>query len=497
MTGVRTAQALLAPWATADGIADSRLDGIAMASGAVTKGGVFLAVAGSAAHGIDHIDEALANGAQLVLWEPVSGVDARAIERQCTAAGAQAMAVPELARHAGGIAARYYGDPADALRVIGITGTDGKTSVAHYIASLFEHLGEPAALMGTLGWGRVGELAADTLTTADAVTQQARFASLRARGVRTVAMEVSSHALAQHRVDAVPFHTAVLTHVGRDHLDYHGSVEAYRAAKRRLFTRPGLIRQVLNLDDDLGASLTTATDAPGEKVTYGRRDGAALQLLSTAPTATGLTVTASINGVRRSVGLGLLGPFNALNALAALGAVLEDQPTDTALEALARLRPVPGRMERFIAPGKPLVVVDYAHTPGALAAALEGVRPHTRGRLVCVFGCGGDRDRGKRALMGDVATAGADAVILTNDNPRSESPKAILADIEAGCRSGTPCRVQADRQAAIREALALAGPDGTVLVAGKGHEDTQVVGDEVRHFSDREAVESLLSEGAA
>lgn len=493
MTGVRTSQTLLAPWASPDGLKDCPLCGITMASSAVTDGGVFLAVAGSTAHGIEHVDEALANGARLVVWEPAPGVDPEAVRQRCGRAGVQAMAVPDLARHAGAIAARYYGDPADALRVIGVTGTDGKTSVAHYIAALFDHLGEPAALMGTLGWGPVGDLEADTLTTADAVTLQARFASLRKRGVHAVAMEVSSHALAQHRVDAVPFHTAVLTHVGRDHLDYHGSVEAYRAAKRRLFTWPGLRRQVLNLDDDLGAELTMAADAPGEKITYGRRSGAALQLVSTEPTGTGLTVTASIMGARRRLGLGLLGPFNALNALAALGAGPENPPTDRALEALAGLRPVPGRMERFIGPGQPLVVVDYAHTPGALRAALEGVRPHTRGRLVCVFGCGGDRDRGKRALMGEVATALADAVILTNDNPRSESPAAILADIEAGCRSGTPCRTQMDRRTAIHEALALAGADGTVLVAGKGHEDTQIVGEEVRHFSDREAVESLLT----
>ncbi|MBY5269055.1 UDP-N-acetylmuramoyl-L-alanyl-D-glutamate--2,6-diaminopimelate ligase [Spiribacter salinus] len=493
MSAARSAKALLAPWVDSAGLDETALAGLTMTSGEVVNGGLFMAVAGSVGHGLDYVDEAIAKGAALIAWEPTDDLETTQAIRQCEAAGVPMVAVPELARHAGAIAARYYDEPAASLRIIGVTGTDGKTSVAHGIATVLETLGVPAALMGTLGWGRVGQLTTDSLTTADAVTLQRRFAMLREAGVRAVAMEVSSHALAQHRVDAVPFDTAVLTHVGRDHLDYHGSVAAYRAAKRRLFTRPGLRRQILNIDDDLGAELATAADAPGDRLTYGRTEAADLQLLSAEPRPSGLVLTLRIHGLRRTSELGLIGPFNAMNALATLGAVLDGQPAETALEALARLQPVPGRMERFIAPGRPLVVVDYAHTPGALEAALQGVRPHTRGRLICVFGCGGDRDRGKRALMGDIASRLADEVRLTNDNPRGESPDAIIAEIQAGCRSGTPCQVEKDRHTAIQQAIEAAKPGDTVLVAGKGHEETQVIGQRVSRFSDRESVGALLT----
>jgi len=496
MIAARSPKALLAPWVDSVEPDETSLRGIAMASGDVVSGGLFMAVAGSVGHGMAYVDEAIAKGASLIAWEPTPDLDASAAIRQCEAAGVPVVAIPELARHAGAIAARYYGEPAASLRIIGVTGTDGKTSVAHGIATLLEALGQPTALMGTLGWGRVGQLQTDTLTTADAVTLQQRFAVLRDAGVRAVAMEVSSHALAQHRVDAVPFDTAVLTHLGRDHLDYHGSLAAYRAAKRRLFTRPGLRRQVLNIDDELGAELAGAVDVPGDRVTYGHAETADLQLLSAVPGSSGLTLTARMYGAHWTGELALIGPFNAMNALATLGAVLDGEPVETAAEALTRLRPVPGRMERFIAPGRPLVVVDYAHTPGALEAALQGVRPHTRARLICVFGCGGDRDRGKRALMGEVASRLADAIILTNDNPRSEAPDAIIADIREGWRSGTPCQVEPDRHAAIRQAIATAGPNDTILVAGKGHEDTQVIGQRVSHFSDRESVDALLAEEA-
>ena len=492
MTAGHSAHTLLAPWASSEHLGNQTLTGMSLDSRTVMRDGVFLALAGAQGHGMDYLDAALDVGVSLVVWEPVSGLDAQAISAQCQAAGAQALALPALHQHASAIAARFYGYPGRQLRIIGVTGTDGKSSVAHYVAQLLEHLEGDSAVMGTLGWGRLNALQASQHTTTDPVSLQAQLAELAAAGVRSVAMEVSSHALAQHRVEAVPFDTAILTYMGRDHLDYHGSIEAYHAAKRRLFAVPTLRRQVLNVDDAVGQALANAVPANQTVRRYGWAANADYQITQATPSAQGLSLELNQPTGALSARLSLLGRFNAMNAMAALAGVAET-PSPQALETmLAQLKPVPGRMERFIAPARALVVVDYAHTPGALEAALSAVREHTQGQLWCVFGCGGERDRGKRALMGAVAARLADQIVLTNDNPRHESPEAIIQAIQSGMPAASACRVIPDRLEAITTALNQANATDTVLIAGKGHETEQILANQRLAFSDRDTVAQLL-----
>lgn len=489
MSGVRELTALLAPWASPP--APVTLTGVFLDSRALAPGSLFLAVAGRSRHGAAFVDAALGAGAAAVAYEPAPGLDPRGLERRCAAAQVPAVAVPGLGRLAGDIAARFHGDPSRALAVVGVTGTDGKSSVSHYAAQLLEAAYGRCGLIGTLGHGFAGALAAGTHTTPDAAGVQAQLAALRDAGARAVMMEVSSHALDQARVDAVAFEVAVLTNLSREHLDYHGSMAAYAEAKARLFRWSTLRARVLNLDDGFGRRL--AAEHPGA-IGYGTDPAAPLRLEAVTPREQGLAVTVSARGRSGEVTLPLLGRFNAANALAALG-VLDALGGDAgdALPALAGLRPVPGRMERFGGGERPLVVVDYAHTPAALAAALAATREHCRGRLWCVFGCGGDRDAGKRPLMGAAAARWADHVVLTDDNPRHESPAAILADIRAGCDGAADVRTIADRTAAVRHALESAAPGDAVLVAGKGHEDCQIVGERRLAFSDRDLVRGALA----
>lgn len=490
------AERLLAPWLVDSRLAGLQVSGITLDSREVRPGSLFLALGGGRYHGLDFLDAALAAGAIAVLWEPDGRHDATAVAARCAAAGAIDLPHAGLAGRVSAMAARFYGDPSRDLRIIAVTGTDGKTSVTHYIAQLLQSLEGDSAVMGTLGWGRPGRLESTRHTTSDAVTIQARLAALRDAGVRSVAMEVSSHALVQHRVDAVAFDVAVLTHVGRDHLDYHGSAASYRAAKRRLFAWPGLRRQVLNLDDAVGRDLAERPLSDAGVLSYAASQAADLQLTQVEPRPAGLALTITHQGHHQALTLPLFGVFNALNALAALGAVIDGPLTAPVVAAASRLQPVPGRMERFVASGEPLAVVDYAHTAGALEAALNALRPHVRGRLWCVFGCGGDRDRGKRPLMGEVAGRLADHVVLTSDNPRHEDPEGIIAAIRDGCPPDTDCRVVVDRAAAIAMALDAAGPEDGVLVAGKGHETEQVIGARVQPFSDRDQVRELLQRRA-
>ncbi|HEX4871965.1 MAG TPA: UDP-N-acetylmuramoyl-L-alanyl-D-glutamate--2,6-diaminopimelate ligase [Nevskiaceae bacterium] len=491
--------------------------GLQMDSRRVEAGDLFLAVRGVGGHGLAHVEQALAQGAAAVAWEPAPGI------AEPDTLPVPQFAVPALAARVGEIAARFHDRPGEALRLYGVTGTDGKTSTAHLLAQTLDRLGEPCAYIGTLGAGRLGALAANPHTTPDPITLQGWLADYREAGLKACAMEVSSHALDQARVAGLAFDAALLSNVGRDHLDYHGSLEAYAAAKQRLFTVYRRGEAVLNRDDAHGAAwagqlraqqshpaltvygLDGERPAPGQRFVIGRElrlhgEGLALQLDTSWGAA--------------SLQTRLLGRFNAYNLLACLSALLATGvPLAEAVAALAQAQTVPGRIEGFRgSPAQPLVVVDYAHTPQALEQILSAVRAHCRGRLVAVFGCGGDRDRGKRPLMGRAAAQGADALIVTDDNPRSEDPAAIVAEILSGIddpgagrhpggdRAASPAaapraasvEVIHDRAAAIRRAVALAGPDDIVVVAGKGHETTQTQGREVRAFSDRRVVAELL-----
>lgn len=477
--------------------------GIALDSREVRPGYLFLAVAGHRAHGLDFVDVALAAGAVAVAWEPTETADDGG--GAVRAAAVPLVAVEQLGRQVSLIAARFYGHPSEDMFVVGVTGTDGKTSCTHFIAQALHTATAGCGLIGTLGYGVYGGLRAGSHTTPDALTLQRELAALRAAGVAAVAMEVSSHGLDQGRAAGVDFDVAVLTNLSRDHLDYHGSETAYAEAKRRLFTQPGLGSAVLNLDDAFGRSLYTELPAALPLVTYALNPSVVQS--PTRPNTRWLAACAvetSTRGMRIAIdgswGSGelrteLLGRFNVSNLLAALAVLLiRGLAFDTALQRLAQVRTVVGRMEPFGGDAQhPLVVVDYAHTPRALEQVLTALREHCRGHLWCVIGAGGERDVGKRPLMGAVAERLADHVVLTDDNPRHEDATQIVMDILAGMEDADAVYVQRNRAEAIAQAIASSGPGDIVLVAGKGHEDYQQVGDRRLPYSDREQVMSLLA----
>jgi len=497
----------LAPVPAGLAVTDLSLD-----SRTVREGGLFLACAGRSSHGLATLEVALARGARAVLWEPAPGVAPPA-----PSAGVWTAPVGGLARQASMIADRFFGAPSASLAVTGVTGTNGKTTVAWLLAQALGALRaadggrDRCAYFGTLGTGTPPDrVAAGEYTTADAVTVQRQLAAARDAGATDVAMEVSSHALDQHRVAAVRFRSAVFTNLTRDHLDYHGSLEAYGEAKARLFDMPGLAARVFNVDDAFGAALAARhADRPRTWLSCRSAEGRAVAQRQCAASPASRRLAAGM--LRRSMrGLAfdleidgrsaapleapLIGDFNADNLLSVLGALLAlDTPPAAAVDALRQAAAPPGRMQAFGGTGRPLALVDYAHTPDALAKALRAARAHCAGRLWVVFGCGGDRDRGKRPQMAAVAAELADEVLVTDDNPRTESPAAIAADIAAGLPAGYAAHVVHDRAAAIRAALGAAGADDVVLVAGKGHEDYQLIGTERRAFSDAAVVRAALA----
>jgi UDP-N-acetylmuramoyl-L-alanyl-D-glutamate--2,6-diaminopimelate ligase len=476
---------------------EGEITGLAVDSRAVRQGDLFFALPGSAADGRDYISDALARGAAAVVYESGDGFRAPPL-------AVPAIAVAGLRPRLGPIADRFYGSPSRRLTVIGITGTNGKTTTSQLLA---QALDDPegsrssssgrCAIVGTLGHGFPGALDGALHTTPDAITLQRLLARFAAQQARYVSMEVSSHALDQGRVNACTFALAVFTNLTRDHLDYHGDMARYAEAKARLFEFPDLRYAVLNTDDPFGRTLEARVrDRRLMTLTYGIETGE-VRACEVEPRPEGLRLRVATPLGETGIEAPLFGRFNAYNLLAVF-AVLLALGFDL-LEArarLARLRPIPGRMERFGGRGgRPLVIVDYAHTPDALAQALAALREHTRGRLVCVFGCGGERDRGKRPQMGRVAEQLADEVILTDDNPRREDPRQILDDILGGMC--TRPKLIRDRALAIAAALAGAGSEDVVLVAGKGHEDYQQIGEERRPYSDRDTVAALLKEAAA
>jgi UDP-N-acetylmuramoyl-L-alanyl-D-glutamate--2,6-diaminopimelate ligase len=465
-------------------------------SRAATPGCVFLACPGRTTHGLLHAATAVERGAVAVLWEPGADLEPPVLPERVAA-----IAIPHLSRHVGELADRFFRRPSADLRVAGVTGTNGKTTTAFLLAQASDFLGRRGWYVGTLGHGHPGNVREAGLTTPDAVTVQRRLAEARDEGASTLGLEVSSHALDQDRVAGVHFDTAVFTNLTRDHLDYHGTLEAYGAAKARLFHTPGVRCAVINVRDPFGRELVERLDPALEKIVYttandvwAERGTGWIRVPELRATAAGLTIS-----VETSWGAGLLrsrlvGEFNAENLLAVLGVLLGwNVPLQKALAALALCVAPPGRMESFGGGKQPLVLVDYAHSPDALAKVLDASRAHARGRLLCVFGCGGDRDPGKRPLMGGIVEAGADVAIVTDDNPRTEESAAIIAQILAGMRDAAAAQVVPDRAAAIRLAIAEAEAGDVVVVAGKGHEDYQIVGTEKRAFSDRETVQACLA----
>ena len=450
------------------------LGGLCADSRRVQPGEAFVAFRGAAFDGHDFAADAVAAGAVAVLSErPV-------------AVAVPNVVLPDLASRVGKLASRAYGDPSAELAVVGVTGTNGKTTVAHTVASV-----AGGGYVGTLGAGRPPELAAGALTTPDAITLQRQLRRFADDGARLAAIEASSHALHQGRVDAVRFAVGVFTNLSRDHLDYHGTVASYAAAKRRLFQRP-LRAAVINVDDAFGRSLAQGVKSAVEKITYGHRG--AVRWSDVAFGRAGIEGAWHTPWGRSRFALpAAVGEFSLYNAAAALAACCaEAMPLADVVAAMRALPGIAGRMQRVW--DEPAVIVDYAHTPDALRTSLAALRRHAgSGRVVVLFGCGGDRDRGKRPQMAAAAQAGADAVVVTSDNPRREPPERILDDIMAGFARPDGVRRIADRREAIAAALDLAGTGDSVLLAGKGHETVQVVGDERRPFNDATVARELLA----
>lgn len=463
------------------------ITGIALNSREIQSGAAYVALQGEQAHGLDYIDDAAARGASVVLVEMATTRDLESLPLPV-------VRVRDLAESAGALASAFYGDPTGHLSICGVTGTDGKTSVARFIAEALNSMGIPTGYIGTIGWGIGDSLKPNPLTTPDAITLQSMMASLRASGVSHVVLEVSSHALVQGRVNGVVFDVAVLTNLGRDHLDYHGTLESYAQAKQKLFIWPGLSGAVLNHNDAFGQNLSSVINPEVPVIRYSGRaqshsDELSLSVSDVTYTDDGMQFILQEAGQRWVVHTGLIGEFNIDNLLATYGALraFGIGASDAAI-ALDKVRAVPGRMERFATSGRASVVVDYSHTPQALQAALSSLKTHCPGELWVVFGCGGDRDPGKRPLMGDIADNLADHVIVTDDNPRTETSDDIIRDILSGMSNDHKAVVIANRRDAIAHALTSAASDDWVLIAGKGHEDYQIIGTERQSFSDRDEV---------
>ncbi|WP_404408855.1 UDP-N-acetylmuramoyl-L-alanyl-D-glutamate--2,6-diaminopimelate ligase [Pseudidiomarina marina] len=470
-----------------------KVGGLKLDSRQVAANDAFVAVPGYQVDGRQFIDAAIEAGAAVVLADSETvGMELRG--------RTWVVEVPQLKNELSAIAGRFFHEPSQALSVIGVTGTNGKTSVTYITAQLLEALGVPCGVIGTTGSGFPGRLLPETHTTPDAIAVQHRLHVMRSEGAQAVAMEVSSHALVQRRVEAVHFKVSVATNISRDHLDYHGTMANYAGAKRRLFTELDTQFSVLNADDSaVAAWLPDRTDSwrfsltPqnatrsiwAEQVKYDH-DG----------TQFNLYVRYDAERVEQiSVQSPLLGGFNVYNLLAAIAAVISlGQEPQKIAAACAQLHAVPGRMEAFGGHhGKPLVIVDYAHTPDALQQVLSALRRHCEGQLWCVFGCGGDRDRGKRPQMGAVAADMADRVVVTDDNPRTEPPEQIVQDIIAGMPTRQRVQVIMGRENAVRQVIAQAKANDVVLLAGKGHEDYQVIGQQRIDYNERALVAEITA----
>lgn len=468
------------------------LSGLRLDSRAVEPGEGFVALAGARTHGLLHAAEAVRRGAVVVLSEPFEGA--------APLLPVPLLVVPGLRERLPQLAQALYAAPTLGLELVGVTGTNGKTSTVQLSAQALQLLGRVAGSIGTLGAGLHGQLVAHERTTPDVLEVHRLLATLSLAGAQVVAMEVSSHALDQGRVAGLQFDVAVFTNLSRDHLDYHGTMAAYAAAKASLFAWDSLRAAVINLDDTQGALIAAGLPERVDLIGFSAlgAGNAVLRAGDVALDAAGLHFHLQYGVESVRIDSPLLGRFNVDNLLAVAGVLLALGVDFARVAALLpRLEPIPGRMNRLGgSAAQPLVVVDYAHTPDGLEQALSSLRQHTAGRLLCVFGCGGDRDRGKRPQMAAIAGRLADQVIVTDDNPRSEDGEAIVADILAGFAPGAAVEVERDRAAAIRAAIRAAGPADTVLVAGKGHETYQETGERRLPFDDL-AVAALALRGGA
>lgn len=466
--------------------ADSRL---------VKAGSVFVAYKGEATDGREFIPQAIENGAGAVIWEQAdfSWRDEWQVPNQ---------AILDLKQQIGQIASEFYGQPSQHLWMIGVTGTNGKTTCTHWLAQAFSALNKKAAVVGTLGNGILSAGLTETKnTTPDSILLHQMLADYLGQQASVVAMEVSSHGLDQGRVNGVSFDIAVFTNLTRDHLDYHGDMQAYAAAKKKLFAWDGLKVAVLNRDDAFGLEVAQELKAQGKRVmTYGLEKAIAndadISVKSLELTEQGMRLEVQTPFGDAVISAGVVGRFNAYNLLAVLATLLASNISlNDAVKALSTLKPVAGRMQQYGGGELPLVVIDYAHTPDALEQVLKSLRAQTKGQLVCVFGCGGDRDSGKRPLMGKVASELADKVIVTSDNPRSELPAEIIKAVMSGVKQNA---ISIENRAdAIARAIENAQAGDVILLAGKGHENYQEIAGVKYPFSDIEIAQHFLQERAA
>jgi len=469
------------------GIADApdiSIDGISSDSRRLKRGDLFLACAGINSHGIDYIEQAAAAGVAAIAWD-----SATASLPDCNL-NVPLLAIPELAQHLGEIANRFNGHPSESVQVIGVTGTNGKTTVGWMIAQCFEMLGQVCGYVGTLGAG-VGEIdGGQCMTTPSTVELHGCLADFRSAGATYAAIEVSSHALDQNRIAGVRFDTVLFTNLSRDHLDYHGDMRSYGEAKARLFLECNAKHRIINLDSEFGAQLAdrcgqdvVTVSTHFDRVANGRPY---VFVRSVVAKEDGSQIKVSSSWGDCEFELPLPGDFNVANAIIVLALLLlHGVPLDQACDVLAAVDAPPGRMQKVeAADGSPSVYVDYAHTPEAMEVALRALRVHCKGELWCVFGCGGDRDSGKRPQMGKVAERLATRLVLTNDNSRSEAPAEIIAGIIKGLSRAERATIIEDRAAAIAWTIGEAAPEDVILIAGKGHENYQLIDGTKIDFSD-------------
>ena len=485
---------------------DPRIGGLVYDSRAVAPGDAFFALRGAEVDGHDYLAGALGLGAAAVVVE--------ALPEGLALGSACAVVVPDSRRALAPIAARFYGEPSRELSLVGVTGTNGKTSTTYLAEAILAADGRSVGLIGTveLRYADVRQRAVNT--TPESLDLQAALRAMRTRGIDTAVMEVSSHGLEEGRVDGCRFRVAAFTNLTQDHLDYHGDMDAYRESKLALMRRhlvPDGVA-VVNVDDPSGAAFVAAARETGARVLRVSRDAsgdAEIRLVDAEVAIEGTRARVALPAGELALSLPLIGDFNLENLLVGVGiGCAEGVAPEVIARGVAACPQVPGRIECVASASAPRVVVDYAHTPDAVDKLLATLRPLCRGRLIAVFGCGGDRDRAKRPLMAEAVARHADRVVATSDNPRTEDPERILDDVCAGLaglervapealdRAGSYACV-VDRRAAIEAALAIAGPDDTVVIAGKGHEDYQIIGRERLPFSDRdEAIRALRARGA-
>ena len=487
---------LLTGYVSDSGFEDIMINGLNLDSRKIGRGDMFIAIAGETVNGMTFINAAIENNAAAVVWDASTEADAIQVNWRKTGSGQDVpvIAIPDLKQNAGMLADRFYGKPSETISVCGITGTNGKTSCSHFIAQVMSS-DAPCGLMGTLGSGIYPDLKETGYTTPDAISCHQWLADIRSHNAKYAVMEVSSHALIQGRVNGIRFENALFTNLSHEHLDFHGDMDSYSMAKAKLFHFPGLRNAIINIDDEAGRKISDTLPATVHCVRYGMNNkfkadvsGSDLKL-----SQDGLSMYVRTPWGEGHLTSSLIGRFNASNLLAVLSAsLLQGIEFDVALERLKHIESVPGRMQRLGGDNMPLIVVDYAHTPDALEQALSSLREHTEGNLWCVFGCGGDRDKRKRSQMGSIAENRADYIVLTNDNPRSEDPASIIEDIRKGISDSAQLKVESDRHNAIHYAIQQAHAGDVILIAGKGHENYQLIGNTKYPFNDvEEAMQQL------